>query len=207
MGKIIREYLLANGVLLHIVQGDITREQVDAIVNAANSYLQHGGGVAGAIVHQGGNVIQQESDVWVQQHGLVSHETPAFTSAGNLPCTYVIHAVGPVWGSGDEHRKLAAAITGSLELAEQLKLSSIAFPAISTGIFGYPLDQAAEVILQAIRNYFILRKASTIHLVRMTLFDNKTAQFFIKVCDRIGIRESGFADRDPKLDDSSQSGQ
>ena len=207
MGKIIREYLLANGVLLHIVQGDITREQVDAIVNAANSYLQHGGGVAGAIVHQGGNVIQQESDVWVQQHGPVSHETPAFTGAGNLPCTYVIHAVGPVWGSGDEHRKLAAAITGSLKLAEQLKLSSIAFPAISTGIFGYPLDQAADVILQAIRNHFILRKASTIHLVRMTLFDNKTALVFIKVCDRIGIRESEFADRDPKLNDSSHSGQ
>ena len=207
MGKIIREYLLANGVLLHIVQGDITREQVDAIVNAANSYLQHGGGVAGAIVHQGGNVIQQESDVWVQQHGLVSHETPAFTGAGNLPCTYVIHAVGPVWGSGDERRKLSAAITGSLELAEQLKLSSIAFPAISTGIFGYPLEQAAEVILQAIRNYFIQRKESTIHLVRMTLFDNKTAQVFINLCDKIGIRESGFADRGPKLDDSSQSGQ
>ena len=83
-----------SGAEFQIVQGDITQEAVDAIVNAANSHLQHGGGVAGVIVRQGGQAIQQESDAWVRAHGPVSHTEPAYTSAGRLPCKYVIHAVG-----------------------------------------------------------------------------------------------------------------
>ena len=107
------------------MQGDITQEQVDAIVNAANSHLQHGGGVAGVIAHKGGQVIQQESHAWVRAHGPVSHAKPAYTSAGRLPCRYIIHAVGPVWGAGDEDHKLSAAVRGSLERADELNLRSI----------------------------------------------------------------------------------
>jgi O-acetyl-ADP-ribose deacetylase (regulator of RNase III) len=155
-----KEISLAGERELQIVQGDLTQEKVDAIVNAANSMLQHGGGVAGAIVRAGGRQIQAESDAWVRQHEPVSHSQPAYTSAGNLPCRYVIHAVGPVWGEGDEDHKLAQAVGGSLRVADRLGLDSIAFPAISTGIFGFPTQRAAGVILSVIREYFTQNPAS-----------------------------------------------
>src|SRR5512146_1149315 len=98
MNTIILETLFASGQALQLVQGDITLEKTDAIVNAANRYLRHGGGVAGAIVQKGGAVIQQESDEWVQSHGEVVSTSPAWTSGGKLAARYVIHAVGPVWG-------------------------------------------------------------------------------------------------------------
>ena len=121
MNTILTERILSTGQSLQIVQGDITTEEVDAIVNAANEYLQHGGGVAWAIVKRGGDVIQEESDEWIKQHGPVSHAHPAWTSGGALPAKYVIHAVGPVWGDGDEDKKLADAVTGSLRVADELK--------------------------------------------------------------------------------------
>src|SRR5574340_23751 len=138
MGAVLREHLLGNGGRLQLVEGDITAEQVDAIVNAANSHLLHGGGLAGALVRHGGDVIQQESNAWVRAHGPVSHTRPAWTSAGRLPARYILHAVGPVWGEGDEDSKLSAAVQGSLSLADELGLVSLALPAISTGIFGFP---------------------------------------------------------------------
>ena len=179
MQQVLREIRLPGEQLLQIVQGDLTQENVDAIVNAANTYLRHGGGVAGAIVRRGGAQIQAESDAWVRQHGPVPHDSPAYTSAGNLPCRYVIHAVGPIWGEGDEDAKLTAAIQGSLILAAQLKLKSIAFPAISTGIFGYPKDRAARVILKAILMYFDQHPPSSLELVRLTLIDQPTIQAFM----------------------------
>jgi O-acetyl-ADP-ribose deacetylase (regulator of RNase III) len=130
MNTIQVEVTLPSGQTLQLVQGDITIEQVDAIVNAANEHLQHGGGVAWAILRRGGEVIQEESDAWVRAHGAVSHAAPAWTSGGRLPCRYVIHAVGPVWGDGDEDAKLAAAITGSLRVADELKCATIALPAL-----------------------------------------------------------------------------
>ena len=145
---------MPGGPRLQIVRGDLTEEQVDAIVNAANAHLQHGGGVAGAISRRGGPQIQDESNTWVRRFGPVPHARPAHTHAGNLPCRYVIHAVGPVWGSGDEDAKLAAAVQGSLQVAGQLGLISIAMPAISTGIFGFPMKRAARVMLQAVRSHF-----------------------------------------------------
>ena len=93
---VLTERLLTTGQSLQIVQGDITTERTDAIVNAANEHLQHGSGVAGAIVRRGGQLIQQESDEWIREHGKVSHSHPAWTSAGLLGAKYVIHAVGPV---------------------------------------------------------------------------------------------------------------
>ncbi len=177
--------MTSSGCRLQIVEGDITLEQVDAIVNAANSYLQHGGGVAGVISLSGGSIIQQESDRWVQEHGPVSHAEPAVTSGGRLPCTYVIHAVGPVWGSGDEDRKLADAVSGSLGMADSLDLSSVAFPALSTGIFGFPKERAAHIILTTIRAYLETSANSRLDRVRVVLFDPSSVKAFLKVFDAL----------------------
>jgi O-acetyl-ADP-ribose deacetylase len=181
MNTILTERNLPTGQTLQIVQGDITTDEMDAIVNAANEHLQHGGGVAWAIVRRGGNAIQDESDKWIKQHGLVSHAHPAWTSGGALPAKYIIHAVGPVWGAGDEDKKLADAITGSLRVADELKCSSIALPAISTGIFGFPKDRAAGIIFSVIENYFVETKDSGVQVVRLVLFDDATIQSFLKV--------------------------
>jgi O-acetyl-ADP-ribose deacetylase (regulator of RNase III) len=179
MNSVLREKTLPGGQLLEIIQGDITAERVDAIVNAANSQLQHGGGVAWAISRAGGPDIQQESDAWVRSHGPVSHEQPAYTGGGNLPCRYVIHVVGPVWGAGAEDGKLAAAVTGALQRADELKLNSLALPAISTGIFGFPKQQAAKIILAAIEQYFSKEPDTTLTLVRVVLFDQPTIAAFL----------------------------
>jgi O-acetyl-ADP-ribose deacetylase len=179
MNTLLVEKRLPTDQTIQIVQGDITTEEVDAIVNAANDRLQHGGGVAWAISKKGGASIQRESDIWIRQHGLVSHSHPAWTSGGQLPAKYVIHAVGPVWGDGDEDRKLSEAVTGSLQLADELKCSSIAMPAISTGIFGFPKERAARIIFSAIDDYFA-ENDSNLTIVKITLFDQPTVDVFLK---------------------------
>lgn len=186
MNTVLTEHVLSTSQTIQIVQGDITTEAVDAIVNAANEHLQHGGGVAWAISKKGGPAIQKESDAWIQQHGLVSHAHPAWTSGGLLPAKYVIHAVGPVWGDtrsagagGDEDKKLSEAVTGSLRVADELKCSSLALPAISTGIFGFPKDRAANIIFSAIEKYFE-SNPSNLKVVRLTLFDQATVDAFLK---------------------------
>ena len=179
MNTILTEQKLASGCVIQIVQGDITIEAVDAIVNAANEHLQHGGGVAWAISKKGGTAIQKESDDWIRQHGLVPHSHPAWTSGGLLSAKYVIHAVGPVWGDGDEDNKLESAVTGSLRVADELKCESMAFPAISTGIFGFPKDRAAGIIFSAIEKYFE-NDSSNFKVVKFVLFDQATIDVFIK---------------------------
>jgi len=179
MSTILTEQKLASNQIIQIVQGDITIEEVDAIVNAANEHLQHGGGVAWAISKKGGPAIQKESDEWIRQHGPVPHSHPAWTSGGLLPAKYVIHAVGPVWGDGDEDKKLSDAVTGSLRVADELKCSSIALPAISTGIFGFPKDRAAGIIFSAIEKYFE-SNPSNLKVVKLVLFDQSTVDVFIK---------------------------
>jgi O-acetyl-ADP-ribose deacetylase (regulator of RNase III) len=183
MAIVLRAFTYPNGSELQIVQGDLTQEQADAIVNAANDRLKHGGGIARLIAQRGGRVIQKESDVWVQKHGLVQHTNPAYTSAGKLPCRYVIHAVGPVWGSGDEDQKLAQAITGSLALADELALRSLALPAISTGIFRFPKALAAKINYETIQGYFSKHPDSGLQQVRLTLYDQLTVDAFLKVWD------------------------
>ncbi|PWH15532.1 MAG: hypothetical protein DDG59_11295 [Anaerolineae bacterium] len=178
MSKILLEKSFTGQRRLQLVQGDITAEPVDAIVNAANRYLQHGGGVAGAIVRRGGEEIQQESNRWVQEHGPVSHEQPAYTGAGRLPCRYVIHAVGPMWGEGDEDNKLCAAVRGALQVAEQLHCASLALPAISTGIFGFPKERAARLILQTIANSLEQQPQGSLQTVRVTIIDQPTLSAF-----------------------------
>lgn len=180
MNQTLAELILPNQCTLQIVAGDLTTEHVEAVVNAANAQLLHGGGVAGAIVRHGGVEIQIESNEWVRNHGPVSHDQPAFTRAGRLPCRYIIHAVGPVWGSGDEDNKLTAAVKGSFKLADQLELSSIALPAISTGVFGFPTKRAARVILAAILDYFTQTPDTNLKQVRLTLIDPHTQQIFME---------------------------
>jgi O-acetyl-ADP-ribose deacetylase (regulator of RNase III) len=180
MSAILSEIGFSSGPALQLAQGDITLEPVDAIVNAANERLQHGGGVAWAIVRRGGESIQRESDEWIAAHGAISHTRPAYTRGGDLPCKYVIHAVGPVWGDGDEDTKLADAVTGALSLADQLGLASIAFPAISTGIFGFPKDRAARVMLLTMRAYINAHPNSSLKLIRIVLFDQPTVAAFVQ---------------------------
>ncbi len=180
MNKVLLDRRLPGGQTIQIVHGDLTAEATDAIVNAANAHLQHGAGVAGAIVRAGGPVVQEESDAWVRAHGPVSHEHPAWTSGGRLEARYVIHAVGPVWGDGDEDTKLGSAVRGSLEVADRLRLGSIALPAISTGIFGFPKDRAARVMLSAIEEYFA-STPSGLKVVRIVLFDDATVRAFTAV--------------------------
>jgi len=186
MNQMLCEHIFPSNQRLQLVQGDITVERVDAIVNAANAYLQHGGGVAGVIARKGGPIIQLESNRWVQQQGPVTHAEPAFTSGGNLPCRYVLHAVGPVWGEGEEDQKLFQAVSGSLKLADRLGVSSIAFPAISTGIFGFPKQRAAEIIFRAISEYFQDIPQSGVGLVRLTLFDDPTMIAFVEEWQALG---------------------
>src|SRR5512146_442237 len=171
MNTLVVDHNLPTGQTVQIIQGDITTEEAGAIVNAANEHLQHGGGVAWAISKKGGLAIQKESDAWIRHHGAVTHARPAWTSGGLLPAKYVIHAVGPVWGDGDEDNKLASAVTGSLRVAEELKCESISMPAISTGIFGFPKERAAGILFSNIEKYFADVKSSTLRIVRIVLFD------------------------------------
>ncbi len=145
-----------NQTTIELVKGDITKLGTDAIVNAANEHLAHGGGVAGAIARAGGPVIQRESSQWVREHGRVPTGSAAITAGGDLRADYVIHAVGPVYSAMSPQKAadlLASAVTSALCIADDHGLKSIALPAISTGIFGYPVDKAAEVMLEAAVEY------------------------------------------------------
>ncbi len=164
------------GKLLKLIEGDITEEKVDVIVNAANSHLQHGGGVAGAIVRKGGRAIQEESN----KIGYVEVGNAAMTGAGELPAKHVIHAVGAKWGEGDEDNKLRNAVINSLKLAEENKFSSISIPAISAGIFGFPKDRCAEIMLKTIEDYLKSNTEGSLQEVRVCLFDEKTSEEFQK---------------------------
>jgi O-acetyl-ADP-ribose deacetylase (regulator of RNase III) len=173
-------YQFASGQHLEICQGDITLESTDAIVNAANSQLMHGGGVAAAIARRGGSVIDRESREWVKANGQVTHARPAVTSGGNLACKSVLHAVGPVWGEGEEDAKLKEAIKGCLTTAESIKAHSIAFPAISTGIYGFPVERAARIFMRTFMEYFNAYPESIVNNVKVVLFDDMTANSFLK---------------------------
>lgn len=179
MNSVLVEKKFSAGQSLQIVQGDITIEEVDAIVNAANEHLAHGGGVAWAVSKKGGPKIQEESDAWVREHGPVSHAHPAWTSGGLLPAKFVIHAVGPVWGDGGEDNKLHDAVIGALQVADELNCGSISMPAISTGIFGFPKERAAGIIFKAVTAYFETNKNSGLKQVRIVLFDKATIDAFL----------------------------
>lgn len=167
-----------NNTVLELVEGDITEMTTEAIVNAANSYLKHGGGVAGAIVRKGGKIIQEESD----KIGYCPVGEAVITGAGNLKARYVIHAVGPRMGEGDEDAKLKRATLKSLELADAIRIESIAFPAISTGIFGFPLKRCAEIMLSTVIDY--LQRETGLKRVVFCLYGNEAYSVFLEELQR-----------------------
>ena len=174
------EFLTDSKQRIQVRLGDLTQEQVDAIVNAANAHLAHGGGVAGAIVRVGGYVIQEESNRWVRQHGAVPTGQVAVTGAGKLPCKYVIHAVGPIWqgGSHNEGELLYLAVWHSLIKADELQLTSISIPAISSGILCFPKERCAVILVQAALDFCAQHPDSTLREIRFTNFDQLTAGLF-----------------------------
>ncbi|MEM4086480.1 MAG: ADP-ribose-binding protein [Saccharolobus sp.] len=171
-------YRLKNGIEVELIKGDITEVEADAIVNAANSYLQHGGGVAGAIVKKGGYVIQKESDEYVKRYGPVPVGEVAVTSAGKLKAKYIIHAVGPRYGIESDD-KLESAIRKSLEKAEELNLSSIALPAISTGIYSYPYNLCATIMVKVLLSY----RPKSLKKIKIVLYSDEAFQTFKQIFD------------------------
>ncbi len=159
---------------LRLVSADLTERHVDAIVNAANTRLQHGGGVAGAIVRKGGRIIQEESD----KIGFVPVGGAAITTGGKLPARYVIHAVGPRMGEGDEDNKLRNAITSVLKLATEERLRSISVPAVSAGIFGFPKDRCAKILVGETAAFVKGNPGSALELVEFCIFDQEAFDFF-----------------------------
>lgn len=164
--------------VIELIEGDITELKTDAIVNAANSQLAHGGGVAAAIVKKGGSIIQEESDIWILARGEVLVGSAAITTGGQLPARYVIHAVGPRMGEGGEDDKLMMATLSSLEMADRHSLKSIAFPAISTGIFGYPIDRCAHIMLSTVIEY--VKDETGLERVVFCLFGKEAFNVFKK---------------------------
>ena len=134
-----------------MIRGDLLQEPVEAIVNAANGRLAHGGGVAGVIARAAGPALQQESDLYVKTHGPVPTGAAVVTSAGRLPFKGVIHAVGPRHGEGDEEARLFSALSAAWACAHERGWQSVSFPAVSSGIFAVPLDICARAYLRAAR--------------------------------------------------------
>lgn len=174
-----------NGTLITLARGDITRQEVDAIVNAANSTLLGGGGVDGAIHRAGGPVILEECKGIRSRQGKCPPGEAVVTTGGNLKARYVIHTVGPVWhgGNSNEPEVLAGAYRNSLTRAMELDVKTVAFPSISTGAYGYPVDAAARVALSAVRNF--CQENGGLEEVRFVLFDERTFQSYQEALDEL----------------------
>jgi len=174
------EYKISGSTLI-LAQGDITKESTDAIVNAANSRLAGGGGVDGAIHHAGGPAIMQEC----RKIGGCPTGKAVITTGGNLKATHIIHTVGPRYhdGTEGEAQLLKSAYQESLKLASAKHITSIAFPAISTGAYGYPLHEAAHIALHTIIEY--LKEHQDIQLVRFVLYDYTTYGIFTQELKRL----------------------
>jgi len=164
---------------LRIIQGDITQQGTDAIVNAANSSLMGGGGVDGAIHRAGGPAILAECKQIVAKQGRLPTGEAVITTGGNLKAKYVIHTVGPIWhgGSKGEPELLASAYKESLKTAAENNLNSLSFPSISTGAYGYPVDQAAKVALNSVIA-FLSESATSVEGVVFVLFDSRTLEAY-----------------------------
>ena len=169
-----------NGKELILLQGDITEMATDAVVNAANQNLVLGAGVAGAIRSKGGPAIQEECNLI----GGAAVGGAAITTGGNLKASYVIHAVGPRMGEGDEDKKLAGATRNSLNLAKEKGLSSIAFPAISSGIFGFPKERCAKIMLATVVET-LKEGATSLRKVVFCLWGAESLQIFEETAKKI----------------------
>ena len=158
---------------IQLIQGDITTLPVDAIVNAANSSLMGGGGVDGAIHRAGGPAILEECRMIIAKQGGCKTGEAVITHGGNLPATFVIHTVGPVWNGGNNHEaeKLASCYKNALSLALEYKCRTVAFPNISTGIYGFPKDQAAKIAIECVSSF--LSDQKRIETVTFVCFDHE----------------------------------
>lgn len=182
---------VAPGKLLVLVgPADLTQERCDAIVNAANSSLIGGGGVDGAIHRAGGPAILEACKAIVERQGRLPAGKAVATPAGRLAARYVIHTVGPIWSGGNQHEAetLASCHTASICVADELQLQTIAFPAISTGIYGYPVDQASAIAVASAAGG--LERASHVHEVRFVLFDMAAFQHFRRAAESFADRKS-----------------
>jgi O-acetyl-ADP-ribose deacetylase (regulator of RNase III) len=168
-----------NKTKVSIVQWDITEQATDAIVNAANPSLMGGGGVDGAIHRAGGPAILEECKKIIAQQGRLPTGKAVITTGGNLKAQYVIHTVGPIWhgGSTNEAELLRSAYHECLKLATENKLTSISFPSISTGAYGYPVDEAAKIAVSTVVS-FLKRQATSLKDVVFVLFDSRTYQSY-----------------------------
>jgi O-acetyl-ADP-ribose deacetylase len=166
---------------ISLIQGDITTQDTDAIVNAANSSLMGGGGVDGAIHRAGGSKILDECKRIVFKQGRLPAGSAVITTGGSLAAKYVIHTVGPSWHNGDNNEAgiLASAYRESLKLAEKYNLVSVSFPSISTGAYGYPLDKAAKIAIQTMISFFN-GEIVKIKEVTFVLFDSRTYEAYKK---------------------------
>jgi len=175
-----------NQTKLAIIQGDITKQSTDAIVNAANPSLMGGGGVDGAIHRAGGPAILEECKKVVAQQGRLPTGKAVITTGGNLKAQYVIHTVGPIWhgGSRNESELLKSAYYECLKLATENKLSSISFPSISTGAYGYPVDEAARIALNTVFS-FLKKQATSLKDVVFVLFDSRTYQSYCSALQEV----------------------
>ena len=163
---------------IQLIKGDITKMKVDAIVNAANSSLLGGCGVDGAIHRAGGPKILEECMVIREKQGGCKTGEAVITTGGNLPAKYVIHTVGPVWygGKNNEDELLANAYKNSLRLATEYEIKSIAFPNISTGVYGFPKQRAAEIAVNAVKDFFNL--TTLIKEVFFVCFDEENYKIY-----------------------------
>jgi O-acetyl-ADP-ribose deacetylase len=168
-----------NKTKVSMIQGDITKQVTDAIVNAANSSLMGGGGVDGAIHRAGGPAILEECKKIVAQQGRLPTGKAVITTGGNLKAQYVIHTVGPIWhgGSRNESELLRSGYYECLKLAAENKLTSISFPSISTGAYGYPVDEAAKIAVSTVVS-FLKEQATSLKDAVFVLFDSRTYQSY-----------------------------
>ncbi|MDP2744219.1 MAG: O-acetyl-ADP-ribose deacetylase [Dehalococcoidia bacterium] len=177
--------LTINKTRLTLVQGDITRQDTDAIVNAANSGLLGGGGVDGAIHRAGGPTILEECRKIRAERGSLPTGQAVITTGGNLKARHVIHTVGPVWqgGHSEEAELLASAYRESLKLAVSMRLSSVSFPSISTGAYGYPVIEAAEIALKTVTGF--LRREGSPEEVVFVLFSEPVQRVYEQTLQKL----------------------
>jgi putative ATPase len=159
------------GRAFEVVKGDLLKEPVEAIVNAANGHLAHGGGVAAAIARSAGPALEEEGDRIVAERGPVPVGEAVVTTAGRLPFQGVIHAVGPHQGLGREEDRLVQALQAAFLRADERGWSSLSFPAVSSGIFAVPLGVCARAYVRAVRGFFAAHPGTSVRTVRLCLFD------------------------------------
>ncbi len=179
--EVLKEAII-NGVKIKVIRGNITKDNVDAIVNAANKYLSHGGGVALAISYAGGPIIQEESNKIVKKYGPLQTGNAVITTGGNLQAKYVIHTVGPIYGEGDEYNKLKKATNSVLKIASDEKLESISIPAISCGIYGFPKAAGTKLIFETAKE-FVQNNQTTLKEIHLIGIDKEIPELFKKAIE------------------------